>query len=118
MSTDQSDRLAKSVLPLRANAADEVARLRTIQSDLLEQRTAIDRELEAVGQLLKTYVSYDPSLRTTDDQGHGVSVRHSAKYSRITRTNGFRSATLNVHSPQSFPESNRVMSVSGMPYIT
>jgi hypothetical protein len=55
------------VLPLRANAADEVARLRMIRADLLEQRKAIDRELEAVGQLLKTYVSYDPSLRTADD---------------------------------------------------
>jgi hypothetical protein len=67
VSTDQSYRPAKSVLPLRANAADEVARLRTIQSDLLEQRAAIDCELEAVGQLLKTYISYDPSLRTADD---------------------------------------------------
>ena len=55
------------MLPLRANAADEVARLRMIRADLLERREAIDRELEAVAQLLKTYVLYDPSLQTPDD---------------------------------------------------
>ena len=67
MATDQVKRPARTVLPLRANAADEVARLRLIRRDLLEQREAIDRELDAVAQLLKTYVSYDPSLRAADD---------------------------------------------------
>jgi proteasome lid subunit RPN8/RPN11 len=67
MATDQVKQRARTVLPLLANAADEVARLRQIRRDLLEQREAIDRELDAVAQLLKTYVSYDPSLRAADD---------------------------------------------------
>ena len=67
MASDSVTVSSQSVLPLRAVARSEVSRLRAFRVDLKSRRDAIDRELATVDQLLKTYVSYDPSLRSADD---------------------------------------------------
>ena len=67
MDTEARARPSTSELPLRSVAAGEVKRLRAMRSQLRGQRDAIDRELSAIDDLLKTLVSYDPSLRSVDD---------------------------------------------------
>ena len=72
---------------LRTVAAGEVARLRSMRSDLRIKREVIDRELITIDQLLKTFVSFDPSLRSADD------IRRPRPKARCNTPGNFGSAS-------------------------
>jgi hypothetical protein len=67
MNSERKNNGTLSGSSLRSVAAEEVARLRAMRSDLQAQRNTIDHELGTIEQLLKTLVSFDPSLRSPED---------------------------------------------------
>jgi hypothetical protein len=64
MGTEQADSELRSEVSLRDVAKSEFANLAHRETVLLRRRHEIDAELSVIAQLKKTYMSYEPSLRT------------------------------------------------------